>query len=340
MSHQPLIKRWSNPQPQDIADTVTDFIRQLDQATLIHLSGKNPTRKRMVTTLLHGNELSGTTALHQLLQQGIEPAIDMYYLIASVKTTLLEPVHSHRQPPQQRDLNRCFTQDFNDDIGQLANAIREVITELKPECLIDIHNTSGDSPSFSVCCRQGPEYKQLTALFTSTMIVTDIQLGALMELTSDNCPIITIECGGAKDSAANQCALQGLIDYSCRDEILSPPSNPTSVTVLDKPLRIELCSDSTLCVGDAEQPQSDLTLLPTIEDINANTLEQDTHIGWLGRRGLSIFKINAVENHENLHDIFRLSGNALHLKAGHHCFMFTRRTDIALSDCLGYIVPT
>ena len=65
----------------------------------------------------------------------------------------------------------------------------------RPASLIDIHNTSGKGPAFAVSISGDHIHIGLAALFTHQMIITDIRLGAIMELSSARMPIVTIECG-------------------------------------------------------------------------------------------------------------------------------------------------
>ena len=183
-----------NPSQDDIGQNSFEFLSLFGGPTVIHIDGKDNSRCRVVVTLLHGNEPSGVKAIHTLIQQSILPATSLKMIIVSVIAARYDPVFSHRMLPGQRDLNRCFSDSVFDLQGQLAQAIVEKINEYQPEAVIDLHNTSGSGPAFSVSVKDLPEHIALASHFTRRLIHTDIRLGSIME-QNFGCPIVTIEAG-------------------------------------------------------------------------------------------------------------------------------------------------
>ena len=55
-----------------------------------------------------------------------------------------------------------------------------------PEAVIDLHNTSGSGPSFGVCTHMDRQHDALVSLFTQRLIVSNLGLGALMEISEDD----------------------------------------------------------------------------------------------------------------------------------------------------------
>jgi len=200
----PLIRYWYHPTADSLGDTVEAFLQEMAGPTLLHIPGKNRQRKRAICTLLHGNEPSGTRGIFRWLKQGVEPAVDILCFFGSVKTSLQEPLFFYRHLPDDKDLNRCFKAPFECDQGRLAKAILDILQDMQPEALIDIHNTSGMGPSFSVSMKQDAQHEALTSLFTERMLVTGLRLGALFEYSERNVPTVTIECGGAQDPRADE----------------------------------------------------------------------------------------------------------------------------------------
>ena len=49
----------------------------------------------------------------------------------------------------EEDLNRCFSYPSQAPVYQRARAIRQAIAEVEPECVVDLHNTSGSGPAFA-----------------------------------------------------------------------------------------------------------------------------------------------------------------------------------------------
>src|SRR5690606_33627744 len=160
-----------------------DWLAALPGPSLIHLHGADPTRVRVLVTLLHGNEPSGLIATHQWLREGREAvestlATDLVLILASVEAARTPPRYSHRHLPGQRDLNRCFRAPWHDAPGRLAQAILAELVALGPEAVIDLHNTSGRSPAFAVAALDDQRHRTLAGMFCDHMIVTDLRLGA------------------------------------------------------------------------------------------------------------------------------------------------------------------
>ena len=55
--------------------SVEHWLRELDRATLLRVPGRDRSRTRIVTTLLHGNEPSGVRAVHAWLCSGVAPGL-------------------------------------------------------------------------------------------------------------------------------------------------------------------------------------------------------------------------------------------------------------------------
>ena len=142
---------WANPTPDEIGATSAEFLHLLPGPTHIYISGKNPLRARAVVTLSHGNEPSGLQAIFEVLKRRIEPAVDIHCFIPSVDAAKQAPGFIYRTLPHHRDFNRCFKPPFDsDEQGLLALELLQSVQAIAPECLIDIHNTSGSSPTIAI----------------------------------------------------------------------------------------------------------------------------------------------------------------------------------------------
>ncbi|WP_395338324.1 succinylglutamate desuccinylase/aspartoacylase family protein [Ningiella sp. W23] len=330
------LRRWTNPQPDDIAETVFQFLSQLGGPSLIELSGKDPSRCRVITTLLHGNEPSGLYALHRLLKEAFIPQTTTVFIVASVVAASTEPTFSHRMLEGQKDLNRCFGIS---DVGAehthlqhaLAQAITRSISSLQAEAIIDIHNTSGSGPAFAVATNKSDANLALASHFTHRMIYTDIRLGAIME-QDFACPIITIEAGGAQDDEANTTAYNGLRSFLSADDAFEKRQ---SIEEFEQPQRLELCKNAEICYQSANNPKVDVTMRADIERLNFGKTEAGQHLGWA--RSLSNLCLDNTNNHVG--EYFYTEQGLLKTKVALTLFMVTTRADIASSDCLFYFVP-
>ncbi len=324
---------------QEWADSVEGFLNQLGRASLLLIPGRDRTRTRALCTLLHGNESSGVQALHRYLRSRAVPRVDLICFVPGVETSLHEALFRHRYIPGERDMNRCFRPPWEDRPGQVAQRLLQLLQEYWPECLIDIHNTSGSGPAFGVVAHEEQRHEALVALFTRNLVVTDLRLGALMELSAAHCPIVTVECGGTGDPRAEQVAWEGLQRYAAADDVLAP--NPQmALELYHHPVRLELRAGCRLAYGTRPVAGADLTVPPDLERYNFGTAPSGTFIGWLaGQEALDCLCARNGQGDDQLWRLFRLEGMRLLTAQPLRLFMITHRVDIALSDCLLYAAP-
>lgn len=320
------------------ADEV-DFLRQLGGPVLIRLPGRDHSRCRALCTLLHGNEPSGVRALHRLLRQGVVPAVDLLCFVLGVETALHERPFHHRYLPGERDQNRCFRPPFDDRPGEIARRMLQLLESYRPECLIDIHNTSGAGPAFGVVVREDHRHEALVALFTHHLVVTDLQLGALMELSQPHCPMVTVECGGAGDRRADQLAWEGMMRYAQQDQVLNLERDSV-LELYHNPVRLELASGARLAFASRPVAAADLTVPPDLERFNFGTAPRGSFIGWVGSPAAAE-RLSARDGagRNRLGDWFCIDRGRLLTTRPLKLFMITHRVEIALGDCLLYAAP-
>ncbi|WP_290701234.1 hypothetical protein [Amphritea sp.] len=324
-----------NPKPETLPENVGAFLRQLGGPTLIVVDGRDNSRCRAIATLLHGNEPSGVRAVLGWLRSGERPAVKLICLIASVHTALHETLFHYRQIPGQRDMNRCFRPPFGDSLGHVASHFIELLEQYRPEAVLDIHNTSGMSPAFGVVTYESSVHEALVSLFTRRIIVTEFRLGSLMELSGDQLPIVTIECGGAQQPEADQTAVDGLQAYLFNDDVLSL----TSGLLLDlyrHAVRLELQPDCRIAYADQPIPGADLTVCLDVEKFNFGVIPALTRLGWLGPRGMSVFQVLNAAGENVLPHYFLSKFDRFYSAQQLKLFMVTTNPAIAQSDCLFY----
>ena len=87
----------------DVPEGDRAFLHQLAGPSLLRLGGRDPSRVRVVTTLLHGNEPSGLRAVIRFLRSGDLPATDVLFFIAAGGTGRAAPhVRSKGPDPSSR----------------------------------------------------------------------------------------------------------------------------------------------------------------------------------------------------------------------------------------------
>ncbi|MCP5070359.1 MAG: succinylglutamate desuccinylase [bacterium] len=333
-----LLRQIEQPAIGDVPADEEDFLRWLGGPVAIHLAGKDSTRLRVVTTLLHGNEPSGARAVHAWLRSGSRPAVDAIVVIANVEAALVPPGYAHRVLPGRRDLNRCFLGPWDDPEGRLAHEILGVIREREPEALIDLHNNTGHNPPYGVGVEPSPEALQLVSMFGSRFIWSHLTLGALMEAVRE-LPSATIEVGRSGDSMADARALRGLTRFLGDDRVIKPGLHP-DVQILTTPMRVCIREGISLAVTDADRGRgqsADLTILSDLDRHNFERVEPGTTLGYV-RGDTWPLELLDEDGRDRADFYFRLEGGVLRTRRPIVPIMITTDPDIATSDCLFYVV--
>ena len=333
------LREWSDPKPQEIGATVEEFLTRLGGPTWIHLSGRDTSRTRAMSTLLHGNEPSGVRALFQWIRSGTLPTVNLVCFIGAVDAALSPPGFAYRQLPDCRDLNRCFRVPFVGREGQLAAEVLDRLRKVNPEALIDCHNTSGRGPAYGVTTRRHDPQKALTALFSDHLIVTDLRLGTLMEATEEDFPTITAECGGAGDARADLTALTALTRYATADSLWNASHRHDSVKIFHHPIRVELGDGKQVAYGPAPVPDADLTLRADADQFNFGILPQGETLGWVRDSDLNDIAARDAKGRNRTTEMFSVVDGRLVVKDASRILMMTTNPHIAKSDCLFYMLP-
>lgn len=326
-----------DPDRLKLGRSVIEFLYHLNGPTWIDITGKDTSRTRVMTTLLHGNEPSGVKAAFNYLTNPDfqKPLTNISFFICSVKAALLEPDFTHRYLPGEPDMNRCFKPPFNSMNGKLAKAILARISGLKPEAIIDVHNTSGSGPDFTICSGVDLIYEKFAKYFSSRLVKTDLSLGSIME-ADVGCPILTLECGGSFDLSADLTAIKTIETLTTNDDLFAENNN--SLNVYTHPLRVEIQED--VAIGYAEKPikSCDITLEADIEKHNFGVTEKNCFLGWVGDKGLDYFTAINDQGIDIKNELFYVEDNKLYTKKLLRLFMVTPRPEIAKKDCLFYLV--
>lgn len=324
------------PSREVLGDSPEDFIAGHGAPICLRVPGADTTRCRALVTLLHGNEPSGLRAVWHWLQTGEQPAVTLLIIIASVAAALEEPRFTHRMLPRARDLNRCFRAPFDDEQGRLAEEILTLLDLHRPEAVVDMHNTSGSGPDFAVAAVDDAAHAAIAALFTHRLVLTPLNLGALMEMTCAERPVVTIEVGGREDPGSDTLALEGLQRYAGAREIRPHGAGLPPITRIHDPLRVELLAGVTLAYAAQPQPGRDLTLDPAIEHYNFGLVSPDTCLGWARGEVSALLRARDGDGRCALDQLLRVQDGLLYPARSLILFMITTHSGIAETDCLFY----
>lgn len=334
-----VIRKWDAPLASEVGETVEGFLERLGGPAWIHVPGQDRARTRVVTTLLHGNEPSGVRAVHRWLRSEMTPVVDMVCIIGAVDAAVEPPGFHYRFLPDAKDLNRCFREPFEGREGQLAHTILEWLREVKPEALIDLHNTSGRSPAYGVTTKVALPHLSLTSMFSEQLIQTDLRLGTLLEATEDEWPTIVVECGGASTSGSDQLAYEGLLRFASDGDVLQHTSASNRVHVFQHPIRVELCEGRNVTYEPFPNGRVDLTLLPDVDKYNFDCLQAGDMIGWVGTSHLDVLVARGADGRDQTRELFLENSGRLVMAKPARILMMTTNPTIAANDCLFYVLP-
>jgi hypothetical protein len=336
-----LVKRFvfiRDPDASIAGNNVEEFLRRLGGPASLFLEGQDKNRTRALVTLLHGNEPSGAIALHRWLKSGQRPAVNVVCVVASVAAALAPPLFSHRMLPGVRDLNRCFRAPFEDAQGLLAQEVLEILRLHRPEAVVDMHNTSGSGPAFGVCTHMDRQHDALVSLFTQRLIISNLGLGALMDISEGNFPTVTVEVGGRLDEQAHELAYEGMCRYFQETTVLDHGETDWGLELLSDPIRLELNDNVSLTYGEQPRPDYDITLKADIEHLNFGTVSVDTLLGWARGSERDFFSALDAGGSCAVTRLVRIEDGQLYPAQPLKLFMITNNAAIAQSDCLFYAV--
>jgi Succinylglutamate desuccinylase / Aspartoacylase family len=332
------VKFIRKPQASSFGNNVEEFLQILGGPACFFVDGEDATRTRALITLLHGNEPSGVMGFFRWLQSGQTPAVNIVCIVASVTAALEPAIFSHRVLPRARDLNRCFKPPFDDAQGALAEEILEILHLHNPESVVDMHNTSGSGPSFGVCTHMDRHHDALVSLFTQRLIVSDLRMGALMDISEHHYPTVTVEVGGRLDGEAHELAYEGMCRYFAATTVLDAGETDWGLELLRDPIRLELRDDISLTYAEEPNPAYDITLRTDIEHHNFGTVGEDTLLGWASGEERNLFSAIDGGGRCAVTRLVQINDGELYPAQALKLFMITNNAAIAESDCLFYAV--
>ncbi len=331
----PEIDYFDQNCPSQIPPTLLGFLKSLRGLTVFDIKGKDSSRYRVVTTLIHGNEPSGLIACHLWLQCKEIPATNIRIIICNPEAAKTKPFFTNRYVEHSDDLNRFFSEKESNPspVAERARQIVSLVKEVSPEAIIDLHNTSGASPAFSVSVAEEKKHLKLVELFTDSLILTQLHVGAIMEQSFD-APIITIECGGGNDNSSHRVASSGLHQFFNKVDLFNDREH--NVKIRRHPMRVELVDDTSVGFSHHRLATTDITLRADIEELNRSITPKGEFLGWCAPN--EPLQIEAVNDHgiNQIESLFENRNGCLFTLKEMHLFMVTTVPEIATKDCLFY----
>ncbi|HPG25629.1 MAG: succinylglutamate desuccinylase/aspartoacylase family protein [Spirochaetaceae bacterium] len=330
------------PRCNDVPEDPLAFLEGLEGASAWHVAGRDRSRTRVVTTLLHGNEPSGFLAMHAWLRSGVVPAVDAICVVANVEAARLHPVFTHRSVPGRRDLNRCFGDPRDtegvDPEARIAHAILDLIDHQRPEAVVDLHNNTGRNPAYAIGLDPSREALALAARFGRHFVWSHLRLGALLEAVS-SCPAVTVEVGKSGDDAADRIARAGLSALLETESLFEPLDRGVEVRILRMPMRARMRPGRRLVMAQALDPSAHLTMPDDLDRHNFEVVPAGARVGWVGPAEADCpLELIDEAGRDRAADYFERQHDALVARRPFMPIMITMDAAIATSDCLFYVV--
>ncbi len=154
-----------------------------------------------ISTLLHGNETSGWTALCRLLQR---PPARMRPLIVFIGNPHAAAADV-RHLPDQPDFNRIW-RNAQEPYASLAAALLRQATAQPLFAAIDLHNNTGRNPHYSVVTSLDDAHLRLAYLFSDKAVHVEEPDTVLSRALQHHCPSIAVEVGPINDPHSDDLA--------------------------------------------------------------------------------------------------------------------------------------
>jgi len=333
------ISYLQDPTEAELKADYQQFLLSLIGPTIIDITGKNASKTRVFTTLMQGDEPSGLAAIHRWLSQDWQenkPETNVRFIIVSVEAASRPPLFSQRHLEEGLDVNRCFNSGLKHGYFQRANLIDSAIRSTNPECVVDLHNTAGNSPAFSVAKSACSVTINIASVFSDTLILSGISHGALTEQAFD-CPTIAIESGSHLDQQSYELLYQGICKITAIP-CLCQINSDTVVKVHNKPYRLVLQNETELSFDKEDLGNEGVTIKNTIEQFNFGSANSGQIIGWLDSDGFEHLQLLDESNEDRIEDFLLIRENKLLLKENVLIFKATTSIDLAKNDCIFYLL--
>ncbi len=326
------------PVGDGVPATADAFLRELGGAAVLRVPGCDRTRVRAIATLLHGDEPSGIRAVHGWLRGGPVPATDVVVFVGAVGAALAPPAFSNRHLPGRPDLNRCFVTPCPGEEGAIAAEALERVLAVRPEALVDLHNTSGRTPGFAIGRSSRPGLLCLAGLFVRNFMDSrGRSIGSLVDAVGERFPSVVVECGRMGSPEADRVARRGLERYVAAADPWSACGPDDRLDVVGDPVRILVVPGTRLAVGDGPETGTDFTIRPDLDRWNFSDVRPGEVVGWLAPAAR--WPLHAPEDggRDASRDLFRADPDGtVRVARPFSGVMFTPRPERAAGDCLGY----
>ena len=307
-----------------------ELYKYLNGPTLIHLQGKK-TRPVFLSTLLHGNELTGWDAVRKLLikYQDRELPGSLSILIGNIEAARQNKRHLDNQP----DFNRVW-KDGDSPEHRMMQYILEEMEKRQVRLSVDIHNNTGKNPHYACINHLNNDFLQLASLFSRTVVYfmqpDSVQSIAFARL----CPSVTVECGQSQVTQGTEHAFEYIDNLLHLSDLPSRKVTSRDIDLFHTKAIVKIMDD---CVFGFNHEDVDLNLDSGLERLNFSELPRDTFIGKIKNNKIPFIAIDEAGK-DVAQEYFLLDELEVHLRQKVIPAMLTLNTEVIKQDCFCYFM--
>ncbi len=302
--------------------------------TLIHLAGRSA-EPLFVSSLLHGNEVSGFHAAQALLRdyQGRELPRSLSWFIGNVEAARL----GLRRLDGQPDYNRVWPGHEQADSVEAAmmHQVLEQMRARRPFASVDIHNNTGLNPHYACVNRVDHPFLHLATLFSRTVVYFLRPRGVQSMAFAELCPAVTVECGKPGQAYGAEHAKQFLDACLHMSELPSHPVLAQDVDLFHTVATVKVPAHFSF---GFEASSQDIRFSPDLDHLNFRELPAGTTLGWSDGHEAVRLEAWDEQGREVGGRFFQLSEGEIRTTRPIMPSMFTLDERVIRQDCLGYVM--
>ena len=321
-----LPKGFLEIQPKEIT-------KLLAGPALIHLKGeKEP--PFFISVILHGNEYSGLLILQRILKKYQTLPVSLIIFIGNPRACAQNVRHLPNQPDFNRIWNpNSFSHSDFEYYESLARPVLQYAKDHKIQSAIDIHNNTGQSPIYACVSQREKESVRLAQIFSKNIVYFTNPDSVLSIALSQIAPSIVIECGLPGENQGIDTAvkmIESLLDDNWKQNSIQASS------VYHTQARLYVSSDLSFHPQPALQKDKSLCFIEEWDQLNFKLLRKGDFLG----KASNANQIRVIDKKgQNVfHQFFSIQDNHLRVKSPFIPGMLTKNTQIAKTDCLGYVM--
>ncbi|PIN76044.1 hypothetical protein COV18_01320 [Candidatus Woesearchaeota archaeon CG10_big_fil_rev_8_21_14_0_10_37_12] len=295
-----------------IGKTDKEAILLLKKPSVFKITGKDNSKAVLVSTLIHGHEICGFRAFLKEINSKPEYPLDVYFAVGNVQAAQIEPLFSNRLVPGGQNFNRTWIKEPKTEMEQLSFELFEFYKTLPLVGILDLHSfTATDTLPHGFLPDTKEETLKLANKLANYGFVTDSNLGAMIELTTDIAPSLVIECGTNGSKEADEYAFETLHKFFKLTGVEEGNVEDVNKGVFVNMTNVKIKSAVTVVWADEKQ-DAQLTIRSDISKLNITEVKAGEFYGWANT--LDLFVIKNKDGLQNVEDWFELKDGKVYIK--------------------------